>query len=56
MKKEIYGLRDIFRNVEYIVGCLANLPEKKLYGCEALTVSNISAFTEFDSLVHIVRK
>ena len=31
MKKEIYRLREIFRNVEYIVGCLTNLPEKKNY-------------------------
>jgi len=49
MEKEIYGLREIFRNVEYIVGCLANLPEKKLYGCEDLMPRDISAFTEFES-------
>jgi hypothetical protein len=55
MKEEIYGLSEIFRNTEYIVNVSTNLPEKKK-DCEALMLRSISAFTEFVSSVHIVRK
>jgi hypothetical protein len=48
MKEEIYGLGEVFRNIEYILDVPSNLLGKKLYDHEAPMLRNISVFLEFD--------